>query len=151
MLAATLALAAALALARPAASLAWLAGAHATPLQAAFHDVAVEHGHAHHHGSHDAARDGGPVAVPDGGPVAVRAVGREPRCGACGPEATGSAFAPAQVHGGFFQDGPKAAFVASPAPSLPDGEPHRVPLAESAPAQHFPNVPHRPPIPPPDV
>jgi hypothetical protein len=131
--AAVLVLAVMLASAQPAASLAWLAGAHATPLQAAFHDEAVEHGHAGHHGP--------PASAPHGHGTAC-----ETCTGDAGALTTGPVFAPVQVHEGFFQDAMKATVGTIPESPAPTGERRGAPLAESAPAEHFPSVPHRPPI-----
>ena len=53
-------------LAQPAASLAWLGGAHATIEQATLHEEATEHGHYRHHGAlkhHEHRPSGGAVKV----------------------------------------------------------------------------------------
>ena len=136
------ALALAVILAQPVASLTWLAGAHATLEQVALHEEALAHGHAdHHHGHASAHAYGGHRAGPA-------------NCGACEVDAHlrpdlpgGPVFGPAPAPVGPFQDVLHGALSGSPEGSPPDGARRLAMPADLPPPQNFPAVPHRPPVP----
>lgn len=122
--AAVYALALAVAVAQLVASWAWASGAHVTVEQVALHEEAVAHGHADHHGGH--AHDYGSHHVTS--------------------EALGPVFAPAPDHAGLYQDVLHGALVGRP-DLLTRVVGYRLdPRDGLSPAQHFPPVPHRPPI-----
>ena len=137
------ALALAVILAQPVASLTWLAGAHATLEQVALHEEALAHGHADHHDGHTSALAYGAHRV---GPA---------NCGACeadarlmGPDLPGGpVFGPAPAPAGPIQDILHGMVSGLPKGGRPDGAQRLAPPADLPPPQNFPAVPHRPPVP----
>ena len=115
-----------LVLAPPVASLAWLAGAHATIEQVAFHEESLEHEHVDHHGTH---RHG---------------VHEEPHAE---PGSAGFVLSPSAASAGPSQDVLQGALARSPDESPPDGAQRLVSPNDLPPPQNFPLGPHRPPIP----
>lgn len=120
--AAVYALALAVALAQLVASGAWASGAHVTVEQVAFHEEAVAHGHAYHHGNH--------------------AHGHH----RASPETLGPIFAPAPDHSGPYQDVLHGALIRRPDLLARVAGTRLDPHDGLSPAQNFPPVPHRPPI-----
>ena len=121
-------LALAMILAQPLASLAWLAGAHATPAQVVFHEEALAHGHADHHHVDPA------------------------HCGACEASvhfnldvAGGPAFGPAPSSIAPLQAVLYGVLAGSLDEPSPGGAWRLAPPADLPPPQNFPSVPHRPP------
>jgi hypothetical protein len=123
--------------AQPVASLAWLAGAHATPEQAALHKAAVEHGYTDHHGA-----PGHHAHEPPRGDD-------ETYAHASGP-ALGQDFASASTHAGplqnLLQTLLQAMLVAPPDAPSPGEAPRGASPADGLPSQHSPPVPDRPPV-----
>jgi hypothetical protein len=120
--------------AQPVASLAWLGGAHATIEQATLHEEAVEHGHYHHHHGappHHEHQPSGGVAKTDA--QFSRTV-------------LGAVFGSAATYTGPFQDLLQAALPMPPDAPSADNPPRCASLAEVVLCQHWPPVPHRPPI-----
>ena len=124
-------------LSQPVATLAWLGGIHATLEQAALHQVAVEHGHNHHHGALE-HHEHQPQHSDDTTDVKFsRSI--------LGPE-----FVSAAPYAGTFQDLLQTLFqarlvVLADTPS-PGEKPQQASLTKDLPSQHSPSVPHRPPI-----
>ena len=136
------ALALAVILAQPVASLSWLAGAHATLEQVALHEEAFAHGQTDHHDGYASAHAYGAHRV---GPA---------NCGACEADAHlrpdlpgGPVFGPAPAPAGPSQDVLHGALSGSPEETRPDGARRLAVPVALPPPQNFPAVPHRPPIP----
>jgi hypothetical protein len=120
-------------LAQPVALLAWLGGAHATIEQAALHEEAVEHGYYHHHGALQHHEH-----QPSGGAIKTDAQFSRTTLGAV--------FASAATYAGPFQDLLQATLTMPPGPTSPEKLSRCASLADMVFCQHFPPVPHRPPI-----
>jgi hypothetical protein len=122
-------LALAVVLAQPVASLAWLAGAHATPAQVVFHKEALAHGQAGHHHVDPAHCGACEASVHFDLDVASGPV--------FGPTPASSAPFPAVLYG----------VLAGSLDEPPAGGAWRLALpADLPPPQNFPTVPHRPPV-----
>ena len=126
--AAVCALALAVTLAQLVASWAWASGAHVTVEQVTLHEEAVAHGHGYHHGS------------------LAHGHGYHHVSYQASPETLGPVFAPASDHSGLYQDVLHGALVGRP-DLLARAGGHRLdPRDGLSLIEHFPPVPHRPPI-----
>jgi hypothetical protein len=133
----TCAVSLALVLAQPVASLAWLAGAHATIEQIVLHETALEHGHAHHHGGHrhgEQYTSPMPHSPPEHSGAELTSVGLS------------LVLSPAAASAGSYHDVLQGSLTAPPHVVPTTNLWHLDPSMDILFQQHFPPVPHRPPI-----